>query len=141
MTGTVALCAVSADPLDVEAHRRAVGGDHAGAEVVFCGVVRDHDAGRAVTALEYQAHSSAADLLAEVATQFAARAEVHAVAVSHRVGNLAIGDVALVAAVSTAHRSEAFATCAALVDEVKRRLPVWKRQVFADETEEWVNCP
>ncbi len=141
MTGTVALCAISADPLDVAAHRRAVSGDHAGAEVVFCGVVRDQDAGRVVTALEYQAHTSAADLLAEVAAQFAGRADVHAVAVSHRVGTLAIGDVALVAAVSTAHRDEAFATCAALVDEVKRRLPVWKRQIFVDGTEEWVNCP
>ena len=53
----------------------------------------------------------------------------------------AIGDVALVAAVSTAHRAAAFAACARLVDEVKARLPIWKRQVFADGTEEWVNCP
>jgi len=61
--------------------------------------------------------------------------------VSHRVGTLAIGDVALVAAVSTAHRQEAFAVCSRLVDEVKHRLPIWKRQVFTDGTDEWVNCP
>lgn len=141
MSAAVALCAVSAEPLDAELHRRSVSGPDGGAQVVFCGVVRDHDDGRAVTALEYQGHPSAAAVLAEVATDFAGRPDVLAVAVSHRVGNLAIGDVALVAAVSTAHRGEAFATCAALVDEVKRRLPIWKRQVFADGSDEWVNCP
>ena len=66
---------------------------------------------------------------------------MYAVAVSHRVGPLAIGDVALAAAVSTAHRAEAFALCARLVDEVKARLPVWKHQIFADGTDEWVNSP
>ena len=74
-------------------------------------------------------------------TQFAAEPGVLAVAVSHRVGTLEVGDVALVAAVSAAHRGEAFDVCARLVDEVKHRLPVWKRQVFADGTDEWVNCP
>jgi len=62
-------------------------------------------------------------------------------AVSHRVGVLAVGDVALVAAVSTAHRGEAFELCRRLVEEVKHRLPIWKRQVFADGSDEWVNCP
>jgi molybdopterin synthase catalytic subunit len=66
---------------------------------------------------------------------------VHAVAVSHRIGTLAIGDAALVAAVSAAHRAEAFAACERLVELVKRRLPIWKRQVFPDGTDEWVNCP
>jgi molybdopterin synthase catalytic subunit len=66
---------------------------------------------------------------------------VYAVAVSHRVGRLRVGDVALVAAVSTAHRAAAFAACARLVDEAKARLPIWKHQVFADGTDEWVNCP
>ena len=75
------------------------------------------------------------------AEEFAALPEVYAVAISHRVGPLEIGDVALAAAVSTAHRAAAFAACARLVDEVKARLPIWKRQVFVDGTEEWVNCP
>jgi molybdopterin synthase catalytic subunit len=66
---------------------------------------------------------------------------VRAIAVSHRVGELAIGDIALAAAISTAHRGEAFALCARLVDEVKARLPVWKHQYFADGTDEWVNAP
>ena len=80
-------------------------------------------------------------MITELAEEFAARPEVRAVAVSHRVGLLGIGDVALACAVSAAHRGEAFRACAELVDEVKARLPIWKRQVFADGEEEWVACP
>ncbi len=132
---------ISAEPLDVAAHERAVARPAAGAVVVFQGVVRDHDHGRSVTLLEYEAHPSAETVLKEVAEEIAADPLVQAVAVSHRIGVLEIGDVALVAAVATAHRAAGFAACARLVDEVKARLPVWKRQVFADGTEEWVNCP
>ena len=123
------------------AHEKAVADPRAGAVVAFQGVVRDHDDGRTVTLLEYEAHPSAAEVLDAVAAEIAADPAVYAVAVSHRVGRLEIGDVALVAAVSTAHRAAGFAICARLVDEVKSRLPVWKRQVFADGTEQWVNCP
>ena len=132
---------VTSDPLDVAAHEKAVADPRAGAVVAFQGVVRDHDDGRTVTLLEYEAHPSAAEVLDAVAAEIAADPAVYAVAVSHRVGRLEIGDVALVAAVSTAHRAAGFAICARLVDEVKSRLPVWKRQVFADGTDEWVNCP
>ena len=127
--------------LDADAHERAVADREAGAVVVFRGVVRDHDHGRGVTRLEYEAHPSAQAVLAEVAAAVAADPHVHSVAVSHRVGVLEVGDVALVAAVSSAHRAAAFAACARLVDEVKERLPVWKRQLFSDGTEEWVNSP
>ena len=133
--------AVGVEPLDVAFHEAAVADPRAGAVVSFQGVVRDHDHGRPVVRLEYEGHPSAVDVLREVAAEIAADPAVHAVAVSHRVGPLAIGEVALVAAVSTAHRAAAFAACGRLVDEVKARLPVWKRQVFADGTEEWVNCP
>jgi len=132
---------VTTGPLDVAAHEKAVADPRAGAVVAFQGVVRDHDDGRTVTLLEYEAHPSAAEVLDAVAAEIAADPAVYAVAVSHRVGRLEIGDVALVAAVSTAHRAAGFAICARLVDEVKSRLPVWKRQVFADGTEQWVNCP
>jgi molybdopterin synthase catalytic subunit len=135
------MISVTTEPLDVAAHERAVADRVAGAVVVFQGVVRDHDEGRPVTALEYEAHPSAEAVLHEVAKEVAADPAVYAIAVSHRVGPLKIGDVALVAAVSTAHRAAAFAACARLVDEVKARLPVWKRQVFADGTDEWVNSP
>ena len=132
---------VSGVPLDVTAHERAVADATAGAVVSFAGVVRDHDGGRTVTLLEYEAHPTAEAVLREVAEEIARDPAVVAVALSHRVGVLAIGDVALAAAVSTAHRADAFAACARLVDEVKKRVPIWKRQVFADGTEEWVNCP
>lgn len=132
---------VSDQPLDVAAHERAVTRTSAGAHVVFCGVVRDVDSGRRVVELEYEAHPSAALVLREIAEQFAALPSVDGLAVSHRAGRLGVGDVALVAAVSSMHRREAFEVCAQLVDEVKHRLPIWKRQVFDDGTDEWVNCP
>ena len=112
----------------------------AGAVVTFSGDVRDHDGGRSVARLEYEGHPTAATVLAQVAQAVAERHEVIAIAVMHRVGPLAIGDAALVAAVSAVHRKEAFAACADLVDEVKHQLPVWKHQVFTDGTDEWVNC-
>jgi len=133
--------AVTTDPLDVTAHERAVADPAAGAVVSFAGVVRDHDGGKGVLELEYEAHPTAGEVLAKIVADFAAEPSAYAVSVSHRVGRLNIGDVALAAAVSTAHRAEAFDLCARLVDEVKARLPVWKRQVFANGEEEWVNCP
>jgi molybdopterin synthase catalytic subunit len=132
---------VTTEVLDVAAHERAVANDSAGAVVSFAGVVRDHDHGRGVLELEYEAHPSAQEVLVGIVAEFGADPEVYAVAVSHRVGRLKVGDVALAAAVSTAHRGAAFAICARLVDEVKARLPVWKHQLFDDGTEEWVNCP
>jgi molybdopterin synthase catalytic subunit len=133
--------ALTDEPLDVTAHEAAVAHPAAGAVVSFAGVVRDHDGGRSVLRLIYEAHPSAESVLAEVAAEIAKDPAVKAIAVSHRVGELAIGDVALAAAVATAHRAEAFALCARLVDEVKARLPVWKHQHFADGTDEWVNAP
>lgn len=132
---------VTTDPLDVAAHEAAVGDASAGAVVSFAGVVRDHDGGRAVDGIEYVGHPDAGDVLVRVVEDVAARTDVEAVAVSHRLGPLAVGDAALVVAVSGAHRQEAFAAAALLVDEVKHHLPVWKRQVFTDGTDEWVACP
>ena len=127
-------------PLAVEDVRALAADSSAGAVVTFSGDVRDHDHGRAVTRLEYEGHPTAASVIAEVAAEIASRHDVIAIAVSHRVGLLQIGDAALVAAVSAAHRGEAFGACADLVDEVKHRLPVWKHQVFSDGSDEWVNC-
>lgn len=135
------IVAISDTPLDVPAHEAAAADRGAGATVVFCGVVRDTDHDRTVVELEYQGHPSAQQVLEQVVAEIRAEPSVLGLAVSHRVGVLAIGDVALVAAVSTAHRAEAFALCSRLVEEVKHRLPIWKRQVFADGTDEWVNCP
>ena len=132
---------VTSAPVDVAAHEAAVADPRAGAVVSFAGVVRDHDHGRTVVALEYEGHPTAEAVLREVVAEIAKEPSVYRIAVSHRIGPLAIGDVALAAAVSTAHRAEAFELCARLVDEVKARLPIWKHQIFADGTDEWVNCP
>jgi molybdenum cofactor synthesis domain-containing protein len=133
---------VTEEPLSVEEHARLVEDDAAGAVVTFAGVVRDHDGGKGVRDLTYEGHPSAGDVIAEVVAGLSARwTGVRAVAVSHRVGHLAIGDVALACAVAAEHRGQAFSACSDLVDEVKARLPVWKHQHFTDGTDEWVNSP
>ncbi|MGW5055529.1 molybdenum cofactor biosynthesis protein MoaE [Actinokineospora sp. NPDC004072] len=129
-------------PIDVDTHAALVADAAAGAVVTFAGVVRDHDRGRGVVALDYEGHPSAGAVVEEVAAEVAGRHPgVRALAVSHRIGALRIGDVALACAVSAEHRRAAFAACADLVDEVKARLPIWKHQTFTDGTDEWVNCP
>lgn len=140
-THEVTRATVTDAPLDVAEHARLVERDAAGAVVTFAGVVRDHDHGAPVSWLEYVAHPDAAAIVATIADEVAGEFDVDAVAVTHRVGRLEIGEVALVAAVSSAHRAAAFAATAELVERVKQRLPVWKRQVFGDGTAEWVNSP
>lgn len=132
---------VTDQAISVTSHEALVARPFAGAVVSFAGVVRDHDGGRSVARLAYEAHPDAEKVLWEVAGDIAAADGVSAVAVSHRIGELAIGDAALVAAVSGPHRAAVFTACALLVDEVKARLPIWKHQFFTDGTDEWVNCP
>lgn len=120
-------------------HEALVRNAAAGAVVVFVGVVRDHDHGESVVSLHYSSHPSAESVLEAVVAEVVGRADgVRAVAVSHRIGDLVVGDTAFVVAVSADHRRAAFAACADLVEEVKARLPVWKRQVFVDGRDEWV---
>lgn len=126
-------------PIDLAEHEGLVRHHAAGAVVGFVGVVRNHDGGRDVVRLEYSAHPSAAQVLADVVAEIAENATgVRAVAASHRIGALAVGEAALVAAVAADHRQAAFATCAQLVDSIKERLPVWKHQFLGDGSEEWV---
>lgn len=113
----------------------------AGAVVTFAGVVRDHDQGRTVTALHYEGHPDAGRILTAVVAETLDRPGVLAAASRHRTGDLVVGDLAFVAAVSAAHRREAFEACAWLVDEAKARLPIWKHQSFDDGSDEWVNSP
>lgn len=125
--------------IEITEHEALVAHSAAGAVVSFAGVVRDHDGGRSVVRLEYSAHPSAQQTLADVAAEIARECHgVRAIAVSHRIGTLHIGDAALVAAVAADHRGAAFETCERLVDTVKARLPVWKHQFFVDGSEEWV---
>jgi molybdopterin synthase catalytic subunit len=129
---------IARQSVDVHRHMRLVDVPTAGATVVFTGQVRDHDAGREVVALEYSAHPGAATVLERLAHAAAVAHPIRGIAVSHRVGRLAIGEVALCCAVAADHRRQAFDVCLELVEEIKRSLPVWKHQVFADGTDEWV---
>ncbi|MGV0747244.1 molybdenum cofactor biosynthesis protein MoaE [Mycolicibacter minnesotensis] len=139
-SGAVVLrAAITEAPIVLSEHEELVGHRAAGAVVGFVGMIRDHDHGQQVTRLEYSAHPSAEQVMAEVLAEVAEQAVgVRALAASHRIGVLHIGDAALVAAVAADHRREAFEACALLVDTIKARLPVWKHQFFTDDTEEWV---
>lgn len=110
--------------------------------VSFTGVVRNHDGGRAVDRIEYSCHPKAGEVIGAIAAAVAADFEgrgLHRIWVGHRVGELRVGDVAFLVAVSASHRAEAFEACSRLVEDVKRDIPVWKRQVFPDGTHEWSN--
>jgi molybdopterin synthase catalytic subunit len=141
MAGAVRLLDLRDTPLSVDEVFQAVADQRAGGTAVFVGAVRGRDGGREVTDLGYSAHPSALDELRTVAEEVAAAHDVVAVAAVHRVGDLVVGDLAVVVAVSCAHRAEAFVACRAMIDELKSRVPIWKHQVFADGDEEWVGLP
>jgi molybdopterin synthase catalytic subunit len=134
----VRIAAISDRPLDVAAHLEAVSDATMGAETTFVGRVRDHDpdASAAVVALEYSAHPDAERTLRRIAED-AIGATGAIVAVSHRVGRLEVGDAAVVIAVASSHRAQAFDVCRAIIETIKTDLPVWKRQVEADGTTAW----
>lgn len=126
-------------PLSVDEVRAAVAGPAAGGIALFLGAVRDHDHGRGVTRLSYSAHPSAAAELRKVAEKVAASYPVLALAAVHRVGELDVGDLAVVTGVACAHRGDAFEACRMLIDELKRTVPIWKQQWFTGGDSEWVN--
>jgi molybdopterin synthase catalytic subunit len=132
---SVALATLTDGVIDAAAVESAVLSRTDGALVTFSGVIRDHDAGHAVTRLDYSAHPDAEVFLRSTCERISGDLVVAAV---HRVGTLEVGDVALVAAVAAPHRAEAFAACAALVDAIKAEVPIWKRQHSPDGTTEWV---
>ena len=139
MSATILRAELSERVILLAEHEALVLHRAAGAVVGFVGMVRDHDGGRSVTRLESSAHPTAQQVLADVAADIARTSEgVRAIAVSHRIGTLDIGDAALVVAVAADHRGAAFQTCALLVDAVKAHLPVWKHQLFADGSDQWV---
>ena len=128
---------ISTDPLDPSVVDRAVAGPEFGAVVVFTGVVRNHDGGQEVSALEYEAHPDAERFLKQCCDEVSA-ATGFPVAAVHRVGALTVGDLALVAAAAAPHRKQAFDACETLVERIKHEVPIWKRQRFADGVSEWV---
>jgi molybdopterin synthase catalytic subunit len=137
----VRLAEVRDEALSVADVVDAVADAAAGGLVIFVGAVRDDDEGRAVTRLDYTAHPGAERRLREVADSVAQRWPVVALAAVHRVGELAVGDLAVIVAVACPHRDEAFAAARALIDELKQTVPIWKHQLFADGSDEWVGTP
>lgn len=115
--------------------------DKAGGFVTFEGRVRDHNEGRSVLAIEYEAFDAMAEsegiaLLAEARRQF----DILDARAIHRVGRLEIGDVAVWIGAAAVHRREAFQACEFIIDEIKERLPIWKKEHYADGDSEWVYC-
>ena len=127
-------------PVNIAELSKLVTNPHSGAVVTFCGDVRNHDGGKEVASLLYEIHPSAPEQIKLIAESIIDRFEIEKVAVAHRYGNIAIGETAFAVAVSAAHRQAAFDACAAIVDEVKAKLPIWKHQKFTDGTDQWVNC-
>jgi molybdopterin synthase catalytic subunit len=127
--------------LDLAEVVAALGDDGSGGLTLFIGRVRNHDHGREVRALEYSAHPTALDALRRVCADVADRYAVHAVAAVHRVGPLAIGDIAVIVATTSAHRGTSFDASRALIDTLKADVPIWKHQQFADGSEDWVGTP
>jgi len=128
-------------PLDVTEVVASLADTAAGGLVLFVGAVRDHDQDKDVVGLEYSAHPSALDRMRDVAEDVAKQYDVLGVAAVHRVGKLALGDAAVVIATTAAHRGEAFEASHALIDELKSTVPIWKHQLFADGSDEWVGTP
>ena len=137
----VRLIAIRDTELSVDEVRAAVVGPGAGGFALFAGAVRDTDHDQGVTGLSYSAHPSAEAELWRVAELIADKFPVLGIAAVHRVGDLAVGDLAVVAAVACAHRGAAFDACRELVDVLKASVPIWKHQRFTDGTSEWVGTP
>jgi len=133
--------AFSRDAVSAEEVRRHVTDDASGAYVAFEGLVRNHNEGRQVHGLEYEAYESLGvkegERILAAAEQRYGITRLHCV---HRLGRLEIGDLAVIVAVSTPHRGEAFDACRYIIDEVKHRVPIWKKEYYVDGDSGWVNC-
>lgn len=136
---TIRLAEIRGTALSVDEVISAVSDPAAGGISLFVGTVRDHDHGGDVVRLSYSAHPSAEAELRRVAEKVAASYSVTAIAAVHRVGDLDVGDLAVVVAVSCPHRGEAFDACRALIEELKASVPIWKHQQYAGGHSDWVN--
>jgi molybdopterin synthase catalytic subunit len=130
---------LSGQPLDLATLVASVAEPGRGGTCAFLGAVRDHHAGRAVVELEYSAYGPMAEAtIAEILAEAEGRWPVR-VAALHRLGRLAVGEAAVAVAAAGANREEAFAACRHVIEEIKRRVPIWKRERYADGTEAWVD--
>lgn len=137
----VVLADIRETPLSVDEVVDAVRHPRAGGIATFIGVVRELDHGHGIESLDYTSHPSAPQVLRDIAERLTTGADVIRVAAVHRVGHLEIGDLAVVVAVSAAHRGTAFEVCRELVDTLKSAVPIWKHQIFDDGSDEWVGTP
>lgn len=131
---------ISSTPIDPDELKRQVSTPEAGAYVAFEGWVRENNEGKEVTALEYEAYEELAVKEGSKILNEAKKFDILKAQCVHRVGRLAIGDMAVMVAVSSAHRKEAFEACEFIINEIKKRVPIWKREYYADDTTSWVNC-
>lgn len=131
--------AIVHEPIENDHVLSHVGADQDGAVLLFLGVVRDHADGRPVTGMTYESYEEmATPVLREIAEEAAARLGSDRVAVVHRVGELGIGEVSVAIAVSSPHRAETYDASRYVIEEIKKRLPVWKKEHYADGADEWV---
>jgi molybdopterin synthase catalytic subunit len=131
---------IVSEPIDSAQVLERVRSNRAGAVCVFLGTVRELTGERQTTYLEYEAYAVMAERsLADLEVQARTRWPIIELALVHRVGRLELGDVAVVVAVSTPHRAEAFAACQWLMDTIKQIVPIWKKERWADGGEEWVH--
>lgn len=140
--GGVSVFAVSTTPLEQMNPAEELANAAAGALVVFEGRVRDHSDGKKVVSLEYQAYeelacSEGTEIIKEAQTRF----DILDAKCVHRVGQLDVGELAVWIGVVAAHRAEAFRACEYIIDQIKLRVPIWKKEFFADGDGEWVNRP
>lgn len=140
-TDPVVLVDLRDEPLSVDEVLDAVRHPACGGIALFVGVVRDHDHGEAVSALDYEAHPSAVEAMRAVCAEVAGGSEALRVAAVHRTGALRIGDLAVVVAAAAPHRGQAFDAARALIDTLKARTPIWKHQRLGDGSTEWVGLP
>jgi molybdopterin synthase catalytic subunit len=128
-------------PIDVNALRAALADPACGGYAAFEGWVRDHNEGQRVRHLEYEAYEALAVREAErIVAEALSRFGVAHAACAHRVGDLDIGELAVWVGVSAAHRDEAFRACRYIIDEIKHRLPIWKKEHYVNGDSGWVNC-
>lgn len=127
------------DPIEIAALVAAIQSAQRGAVVTFEGVVRDHHEGRSVVDLEYSAYEPMAESIAAAVVAEAKNRWPVQVGLAHRIGRLAIGEVAVAVVTAGDHRDEAFSACRYVIDEVKRRVPIWKRERYLDGSESWVD--
>jgi molybdopterin synthase catalytic subunit len=127
------------DPIDPAAVLASVGSDEDGASLLFTGVVRNHNQGRTVGGVRYDAYEEmAARVLSQIVEEAVQLVGTDRIVAVHRVGELTVGEVSVAIAVSSPHRAEAFEASRFIIEEIKKRLPVWKKERYEGDVEEWV---